>query len=297
MLVVDNDSTDATAAVIVQAAEQWPELVRGVRESRRGVACARNRGIRDARGQWIAFFDDDQVADPAWLLELFDAALSHTARWTGGAVRLLLADDALSELPTVCRQLLGESASLPAPERFHRKLTATSGSMLIHRSVFDEVGPFDETLREAGEDTDLSCRMKAAGIEGWYVPDSIAYHTVPPYRREESYFRWTSLRNGMHLTRRELQPMGWPLFLLMLLARVARVGVRDVPRYVWGQLRGSRKTRLAARCQFWRIEGYLRAALAAAAPRLFPQKEFLASMDFRSERQTFLGEPQQRAMA
>jgi GT2 family glycosyltransferase len=253
------------------------------------VACARNCGIQCAVGSWIAFFDDDQVADPAWLLELFNAATSRSARVVGGAVRLLLSEDALAELPTVCRQLLGESVALPAPERFHRKLTAASGSLLVHRTVFKEVGAFDETLREAGEDTDLSRRMQAAGIEGWYVPASIAYHTVPAYRREEGYFRWTSLRNGMHLARRERQPLGWPLFVLVLLARMARVGVKHVPQYAWGRLCGSRTTRLAAQCQLWRIEGYVRAALAAASPRLFPQERFLASMDFRSERQTFVG--------
>src|SRR2546421_689464 len=70
ILVVDNASSDETPAVIEEEAARSPVPMRGVREARPGVACARNRGVQETAAPWIAFFDDDQIADPGWLAEL-----------------------------------------------------------------------------------------------------------------------------------------------------------------------------------------------------------------------------------
>jgi glycosyltransferase involved in cell wall biosynthesis len=287
VLVIDNASTDDTPQVIEELKHIATVPLRSVREMRKGVAAARNCGIRSAHGDWIAFFDDDELADPLWLLELLDTAKRKDACCAGGAVRLALPDDVLAELPMVCRHSLGESATPAAPCRFHRKLTITTGNLMVHRIVFDEIGLFDETLREAGEDTDLSSRMWAAGIESWFVPSAIIYHTVAPYRLEERYFRWTSQRNGLHLARRERHAWGLFLFPAVLFARVARFVVKHLPQLLRARATGSRPARLAALCQWWRIEGYLRAVASWVTPRWWRQEEFFASMDFRNERQMF----------
>ena len=165
---------------------------------------------------WIAFFDDDQIAEPDWLLELMAAAQRTRARLIGGAVQLLLSENEIRQLPFVCRRLLGESTLEGGPRRFGRKLYAGTGNLLVYRTVFDEIGLFDETLSEAGEDTDLNRRIRAAGIEGWFVPSAVVRHVVPGYRLGEDYFRWSSLRNGMHLARRESHQWGRTLFPAVL---------------------------------------------------------------------------------
>ena len=287
IVVVNNASTDDTAEVIEQTSQHAAIPVRGVYESRKGIACARNCGIREARGRWIAFFDDDQIADVDWLLELVDMAERKAVRCVGGAVRLQMSAVACAGLPRVCRSLLGESAPIDAPTRFCRKLAPGTGSLLIHRTVFDEIGLFDETLREAGEDTDLNRRMQAAKIDGWFNPAAIVYHAVPAYRLAEDYFRWTSLRNGMHLARRERGQLSPAVFWMVLAARLLKITAEESVGLVWGRLSGSRRRWLGARCQFWRAEGYLRFALASAAPRWFSQDSFLSRVDFRAEREIF----------
>src|SRR5688500_4978258 len=74
VLVVDNASTDETPAIIANAAQAADGLIRGVREPMQGIVPARNCGLREARGQWIAFFNDDQIAELNWLAELFAMA-------------------------------------------------------------------------------------------------------------------------------------------------------------------------------------------------------------------------------
>jgi glycosyltransferase involved in cell wall biosynthesis len=286
VVVVDNASTDDTPAVIAETARNYPVPLRGVREEKAGVACARNRGIREARGTWIAFFDDDQVAHPCWLKELLAQARRSSARCVGGGIRLRLPAEAAQVPPSPCRALLGERVA-PGARRYSRRWAPGAGNLMLHRSVFDQVGLFDETLREAGEDADLFNRLHAAKIEGWYAPDAVAYHVIPAYRLTRKYLRWKALLNGGHVARRNRRDWGRGMFLVMLAARLGQTAAVHLPRLLWARLRGAEDQWLGTRCLLWRVEGYVRFALAFLAPRLFAQKAFFSQLEFRSEREAF----------
>lgn len=287
IVVVDNGSTDNTASILEELGRRAAVPLRAVREPRAGVACARNAGIRAAQGQWIAFFDDDQVAEPDWLYELFKVAQTKRTRFVGGAVRLLLTNAELRCLPPLCRKLLGESATVSAPRKLDRKVFAGTGNLLLDRTLFDEVGLFDESLRAAGEDTDLNRRIRAAGIEGWFAPSAVVRHMVPEYRLREDYFRWTSLRNGMHVANRDRRQWGRMLFPMIVAARFGQAVACYVPLWLWGCALRSPQTRLHGRCQLWRAEGYVRLALAWAAPSWLAQRDFISQVSFRTERELF----------
>jgi glycosyltransferase involved in cell wall biosynthesis len=289
VVVVDNASTDETPAVIAEAERSFPVPLRGVREARAGVACARNRGIQEARGRWVAFFDDDQVADTRWLAELLAMARARGCRCVGGANRLRLPPGRPDTLAPACWALLSAIIDPPAPCRYSRRFAPGAGNLLIERSVFDEVGRFDEGLREAGEDADLYRRMWAAGIVGWFTPAAISYHVIPAYRLEEPYLRWKAVRNGGHLARRNWQEWGRLMFVLVLFARLGQAALLHLPRLWWARLCGSGDRLLGARCRLWRVQGYCRFAVHFLAPRLFAQEAFFRGLEFRSERELFPG--------
>ena len=69
ILVVDNGSTDATPE-IVKEYQKKRACLRYVQEPAPGVACARNRAIKETAGNFLAFLDDDAKAAPDWLEEL-----------------------------------------------------------------------------------------------------------------------------------------------------------------------------------------------------------------------------------
>ena len=73
LLVVDNGSSDDTAGTVERCSAPFP--VRLVPEPAIGVAVARNRGLSEARGEVVAFIDDDTVAEPGWLAALEEAFL------------------------------------------------------------------------------------------------------------------------------------------------------------------------------------------------------------------------------
>lgn len=288
IVVVNNASTDETPAVIDEFASRAAGVaVRGVLETRQGVAFARNRGIEEARGPWIAFFDDDQVADPDWLVKLSWLAESKQARVVGGAVRLKLEKEQPESFRPIFERVLWQSGRGDAACRYDVNNAPGTGNLMIHRDVFDRVGRFAESLREAGEDTELFHRITTAGIAAWYTPDAIVFHHVPAYRLTPAYLRWTTQRQGWSIVRRDWNERGSLAVASLLAARLGQAGLINLPALAAGWMLRRPGRVLDRRCRLWRATGYLRGALSLFAPRLFPQDNFCQWLDFRSERTLF----------
>lgn len=257
IVVVDNASTDHTAAVIAETDPGAAAAVRGFYEDQAGVAFARNRGIREAAGRWIGFQDDDQVADPRWLVELVALAQRRNLRCVGGNVLLRLPEGTVRNLSPQCRSLLGEKFWMTVEQPYSRKNIPGTNNLLVRRDVLDEVGVFNTALTDGGEDADLARRIRAAGVEAWYTPDSIVYHLIPEKRLSDQYMRWTATRKGQHVARRELQDFGRVRFVPVAAARAAQAAVNYLPRYVGAKLIGDRERALGAYCLLCRTRGYL----------------------------------------
>lgn len=285
VLVVDNASTDDTQQTLAEEVEQSPIEMRGVYEPTAGVAAARNRGLAEAEGEWIAFCDDDQEADGDWLLELLQMAKDKQIRIVGGAVKLALPEGAAQPALAV-RRNFGESIGRK-PHPYSKSVSPGTGNLLLHRSVIEQVGNFDENMRQAGEDTDLFRRIREAGIEAWYNPRAVVWHRIPAYRLTADYQRWSSQRTGWCFADRDYKERGMVSLLLLALARTAQALLLRVPRLYWAALRRDGQAMLGVGCDLWRWEGYVRFAVNSIAPRWLPQRAFQQRIEFRSERDHF----------
>jgi glycosyltransferase involved in cell wall biosynthesis len=262
-----------------------PITIRCVYESKPGVAAARNRGLAEARGPWIAFCDDDQQVDDHWLLELLRMARRKEVRVVGGAVRLDLPPD-MPRPPLAIRRSFGESLH-SHPHPYTKKVSPGTGNLLIHQTVIEQVGHFDERLREAGEDTDLFRRIREAGIDAWYTPQAVVWHHTPLYRLQADYQRWSAHRTGWVFADRDQKERGLTYLLAMTVARIAQAAVVRWPQLVWAKAKGDPWSGLGARCYLWRCEGYVRRALHATGLAWCRQDAFERSIEFRSERAFF----------
>ena len=85
VLVVDNASSDHTKDACTEFAKSHPELsIRYLYEATQGVSYARNRGVREARGEFVCLLDDDSPPTPDWLVALLQPFSSPTVGCTGG---------------------------------------------------------------------------------------------------------------------------------------------------------------------------------------------------------------------
>jgi glycosyltransferase involved in cell wall biosynthesis len=287
ILVVDDGCTDNTPELVREMAENLPVPVRYLQALGKGIAHARTRGVEASSGQWIAFFDDDQEADPSWLKELMQLASEKQALCVGGRNWLRFYQQAPAQLSPITRAVLGEVDYGGQPLKCNRKSYPGCGNALVHKKVFELVGSFDENLIWAGEDLDFFRRVRMRGIEAWYAPNAVIYHLTPPYRLTGEYLFRTSLRSGENFAYRDFQEWGLAKTLLASIIRCGQALFITIPRLVKAYLVLDKAEILGRKCLLHRARGYGRGSLNLLAPNLFQKENFLAKIEFRKERHNF----------
>jgi glycosyltransferase involved in cell wall biosynthesis len=139
VVVVDDGSTDRTAAGLAGWAESEPRLRVYRVETSGGVAAGRNRGIAEARGEWLAFLDHDDLWAPRKLREQLDRARLAGADWVFSAA-VLVDDDC-----QVIRLVPAPPVSDLRRDLARRNHMPAGQSNVVARAEFvREVGGFDE---------------------------------------------------------------------------------------------------------------------------------------------------------
>ena len=257
IVVVDDGSTDNTSAVVEDIISRSSVAINHVRVERGGIPRARNRGIRAAAGKWIAFFDDDQLAEPHWLAELYGFASERELVCVGGQRRLRLPAGAHeADLPWVCRTLLGETLDVKEPFPSHRGHFINSGNVILRRSALESVGGFDESLQR-GSDTHLVAKLRKRGITPWYNPRAVVHHVIPTDRLEEGFLFDVSRRWGSGFALRDREEFGLLKTVVLATARLGRAALIDSPLLGVALMTGDRKGALARRCLLSRTRGYV----------------------------------------
>ncbi len=155
IVVVDDGSLDATAAIV---RERYPQ-VRLIEQANTGPAGARNAGVRQARGEWIAFLDADDIWVPGRLERQMDCLNQcPDAVMLCGGRREFGESVTLDPRPS-CDRIAFREVTLDELARHNPIVTSTA---LVKRSAFDAVGGFDEQFR-GPEDYDLWLRLAAQG--------------------------------------------------------------------------------------------------------------------------------------
>lgn len=166
VVVVDNDPEGSALAPLRALAD--PRLV-VTHEPRAGVANARNAGLRVARGEIIAFLDDDEIAPPEWLAALIRVQAAHEADVVFGPVRTQLLEtprDHRAYFEAFFAREPGHAEGLI--DRFYG-----CGCSLVHRAALPSTEPFSAARNEIGGEDDLLFQtMAAAGARFAWAPQA-----------------------------------------------------------------------------------------------------------------------------
>jgi GT2 family glycosyltransferase len=193
VVVVDNAPTDDSTRRVVQAVAESDPRFRYVREPRPGLSCARNRGLAEARGEVLAYTDDDVAVDPDWVQGLLRGfqrrpdtgcvtGLVCTASITGPAEEYFDARTA-SWSTRVEPQVfdLHGAGRTDALYPYSPGIFGTGASLAFDRALLLELGGFDEalgagTLTRGGEDLDMFIRVLRADRALVYEPAAVVWH-------------------------------------------------------------------------------------------------------------------------
>lgn len=177
LLVVDDCSTDHTPEVLERLAHQHPEMKVLYNTVNGGVAAARNRLVAEAKGEFLAFFDDDDESDPARLATQLSRILRYERDFAKGApvvchtARRVLYPDGREQVEPTMGQREGQRAPAgwPVAERILVGTPLNDGygscatcSQMARLSTFHQFEGFDPAFRR-GSDTDFVIRLAKAG--------------------------------------------------------------------------------------------------------------------------------------
>ena len=210
-VVVNNNSTDSTAADFEAFAARYPDYnLRMVLETNQGLSYARNRGIRESEGEYIAIVDDDERIAPEFVasyVALFDevpdavaAGGPIVAEYPTGRPRWM---SAFTERPIANTMYFGEEV-----REFPRGRVPGGGNMALRRSAVRRYGVFDTSLGYVGEslvggeESDLFERLQIAEAKYYYVPKAVMYHIIPKEKLTVEYLRRLSYNVGVSQLRR-----------------------------------------------------------------------------------------------
>ena len=149
IIIVDDGSTDSTREIIMQ---NYP-MVKYFWQKNRGVSSARNFGVKIAKGDWIAFLDSDDEWAPQKLMNQMKALSENPV------LKICYTNETWIRNGVQVNQKKKHAKHGGYIFRFCLPLCLISpSSVIIHRSIFEEVGLFDETLLVC-EDYDLWLRI------------------------------------------------------------------------------------------------------------------------------------------
>ena len=197
IVVVDNGSTDDTATVLTE----WAAQGRGrswLHVAKPGRACALNQGLPHAHAPLLAFTDDDVDIPPSWIHAIATFFREHP-EYDGGMGRVHIPPAVTDpEVIERARRFHGTLPLFDAGDAVREVREMFGCNMAVRRHVFERVGLYDERLGVGAsglcEDTELSARMRRAGMRIGYMPAAVIYHTVDPSRLTPAYFRDFHLR-------------------------------------------------------------------------------------------------------
>ena len=241
VIVVDNNSTDGTRAVVERQARDFPVPLRYLFEGHQGRSSALNTGIAAASGDVIAMTDDDVRVETGWLEAACVALEDPSIAYAGGPVSPIWGAPPPVWLDLTRGDLWGTIAIQnhgDAPFFYEEARKVPLGAnMAARRSLFVTIGGFRADLgRSSGrivmgqEVPELLMRARAAGLRGVYLPAMRVHHHIPAQRLTRAYFRaWWY---GKGVSRSALERMQ-PITELGVDLRETPHVLR-VPRYMYG---------------------------------------------------------------
>ena len=204
IVVVDNDSNGSARSVVSSAMNESPVRMEYDIEPVQNISLARNRAVLNARGDFIAFIDDDEIPDRHWLLDLYQALRSFNVDGVLGPV-----------LP----YYKIEPPNWVIKARFYERPTyrtgfvidwrkGRTGNILLKKSMFLSTGEmFDPKFGSGAEDQDFVRRMIQKGFVFIWCNEARAYELVPPIRWNKKFMIKRALLRGKTSLARTSSPL------------------------------------------------------------------------------------------
>lgn len=198
IIIIDNNSKDDTATVVQDYQKNWSKdfPLRYFLETQQGAAFARLRAVREARGEFIAFLDDDNLPASDWLLSayLFGQEYPQAGAWSGqihGEYEVNPPQNFNKIHAFLAIREHGDQPFLFDPDNLR---LPPGAALVVRRQVWCDNVPEKPILSGKlpgilvqGDDYEPLLYIHKAGWQIWYNPIMHTYHQIPKWRLEKDY--------------------------------------------------------------------------------------------------------------
>lgn len=200
IVVVDHNQN-----LLERVRASFPEVDVIENRQARGLSGARNSGIEASKGAVIAFIDDDAIAAPDWLEQLYAPYVDSDVVGVGGSIEPIWLSGRPRWFPCEFDWVVGCSY-LGMPDTAASVRNLIGCNMSYRREVFDAVGNFQSALGAAGEGLHICCEETELSIRlskqlpakvSYYEPKAKVKHQVPNSRGQWSYFTSRCYAEGL----------------------------------------------------------------------------------------------------
>ena len=206
ILLVDNNCTDNTREICETFAAKYKDLqFRYVVEPEQGLSAARNKGIKEAKGDLIVYVDDDALVDSNYLRDYMEWFEKHPETMAcGGPIEPLYETQEPMWMTPYTKALLTAWMNYGDKVREYPQGRYPGGGNAAYRKeVFDKVGLFNTALGRKGgnlmgsEEKDIFDKMHALHMQVLYLPTPVLHHCIPQAKLERDYFDRLTLQIGI----------------------------------------------------------------------------------------------------
>jgi len=248
ILVVDNNSRDRTAQVVrdFQTNPDYTVPLRYCRETRQGLAFARQRAIDTADSDLVAFVDDDNLPQPDWVWAAYHFAQAHPrAGAFGGSIRPAFETEPPADFAQIaCFLSINTVGDRPRSSFLYTRagrLLPPGAGLVVRREAWEHCVPHQLVLQGrigrwqlASEDLEALLHIQNGGWEIWHNAAMHLYHQLPSQRLERAYL--LNMVRGVGLARHRLrmvrlQPWQRPLFFALHLVNDLQKALRYYYRH------------------------------------------------------------------
>ena len=256
LLVVNNNSTDATSEVLASFVRRLP--LRAVTEAEPGLSNARNRAVREATGDYILWTDDDVLVDERWITEYCDSFV----RWPEAAIFGGNIEPWFEGIPPEwLERVWSRVASAYGARNFGEQSVPLSKDVLPfganfavrineqRRYLYDPHLGVRPNSIIGGEETTVIRSMLADGVVGRWVPKALVRHFIPEARQTIKYLRKYFKGYGEYCARQDATTPAAELF--------------GAPRWLWREVFAA-ETRYRLRRHFSQPEVWIEDLIASS---------------------------------
>ncbi|MDR2835046.1 MAG: glycosyltransferase [Bacteroidales bacterium] len=205
VVLINNNSTDNTETECLRFQNDFPRMkFEYFIERNQGLSFARNRGIKEAKGDILIYVDDDATVNSEYLktyANFFDQNPKISA--AGGPIIPVYESEEPAWFSHYTKTVLtGYKYHGDKEKEFTAGQYPGGGNAAYRKKVFEEVGFYNVELGRKGkslvgsEEKDIFDKMVSAGMKFYYLPNAILYHIIPPAKLTVDYLKRLSCSIG-----------------------------------------------------------------------------------------------------